>query len=145
MRELLSLSSERYPCSFLGPLAWLLVPLPLLRGLWILLLFPLAVWPYAERGIIIAAVASHFFSQEIGAFKSFVFAAQFHFGHNEAFVFAEELVHFKRVAACRHEPADFVDDAGFAETEERERFELVFATTTVVFVLNLMISIGLYN
>ena len=99
MRELLSLSSERHPCSFLDPLAWLLVPLPLLRGLWILLLFPLAVWPYAERGIIIAAVASHFLSQKIGAFKSFVFAAQFHFGHNEAFVFAEELVHFKRVAA----------------------------------------------
>ena len=69
-------------------------------------------------GVIESVVARYFSSDEIGLFVEFIRCRQFHFGHDEPFVVAIELINFEGMLSRRHEIASLVDDARLTEMEQ---------------------------
>ena len=72
----------------------------------------------AELAVVITAVASDLFSDEMGNFRRVGGIAELDFGYNKAIVFAMKLIDFEGVVATLDEPAGFVDYAGFTELHE---------------------------
>ena len=72
----------------------------------------------AELAVVITAVASDLFSDEMGNFRRVGGIAELDFGYNKAIVFAMKLIDFEGVVATLDEPACLVDDAGFTELHQ---------------------------
>ena len=90
----------------------------------LLLVFPQAVGMLAHVAVVVAAVASDFFSDEMGYFERFVFASEFYFSHNQPIVFAFEDIYLPGVTPILrgNEPSSLAYDARFADAHERFGF-----------------------
>ena len=72
----------------------------------------------AELAVVITAVASDLFSDEMGDFYHIGGIAELDFSNDKAIVFAMKLIDFEGVVATLDEPAGLVDYAGFTELHE---------------------------
>ena len=81
-------------------------------------IIPLTIRMQTQLGVIITAVSSYLFSDEMGDFWRFSKCFQFHFRHHQRGVFTMEFVHFKGMFTTLHEPAGFVDDSRFTECHQ---------------------------
>jgi len=72
----------------------------------------------AELAVVITAVASDLFSDEMGDFYHIGGIAELDFSNDKAIVFAMKLIDFEGVVATADEPTRFVDDTRLAEPHE---------------------------
>ena len=72
----------------------------------------------AKLAVIVTAVVSDLLSDEMGHFGRFVLVFELYFSHDQALVFAKELVDFEGVVTTLDEPAYLVDDAWLAELHQ---------------------------
>ena len=79
---------------------------------------PAAIGVLAELGIIVAAVASHFFTDEMRLFEGLFRAGEFDLSHHKASIIAMEFIDFKDMFVGLYQPTRLVDNAWLTKVHQ---------------------------
>lgn len=80
---------------------------------------PLAEGLFPELRVVVAPLSGDLFSEPFRPWELFVGISEFYLSHHQSLVVSVELVDLESAFASGYEPSCFVDDAAFAEGEER--------------------------